>query len=243
MEKKSDKSVSLIIAAYNEENILLDSLCYTRDCLEADFEDYEIIIIDDGSTDKTGIIMDDFAKECRHVIVLHNLINLNFGASVQRGLVISSKEYVTFNAADLPLDPKLTRTLIDATDTETADVLVVQRLEYLGTSAWRRLISLINRAFLALLFPKGKRGIRDTNNVLVIRRNICKRVLPFARGPIFTWPEMIFRARYSGLKVKASFFEYSPRVVRKGAFGKPHDIVWGIYEMLRFRIRLWMNNI
>jgi undecaprenyl-phosphate 4-deoxy-4-formamido-L-arabinose transferase len=243
MNEKSKKSVSLIIAAYNEENILRDSLQYAVECLDAVFEDYELILVDDGSTDKTGEIMDAFAKEYNYVSVLHNLINLNFGASVQRGIAASTKEYITYNAADLPLDPKTTRSMVDMMEEEDADLLVAQRVRYLGTSAWRRFVSLVNRAFLAALFPKGKRGIRDTNNVQMYKRSMVKRIMPFATGPVFTWPEMIFRARYTGLKVIAPFFEYRPRFERAGAFGKPHDIIWGIYEMLRFRIRLWTGKI
>lgn len=36
---------------------------------------------------------------------------------------------------------------------------------------------------------------------------------------------------------------YEPRVKRKGTLGKPHDIIWGIYDIIRFRIRLWKRNI
>ena len=226
--------VSYIISAYNEEPILLDSINYCIECLNKDFEDYELILVDDGSKDKTGKIMDEIAKKNKKVIVLHNLINLNFGISVQRALSIASNDYVIYNAADLPLDPAATITIIELMNDGT-DVLVLQRKKYIGTNIWRRFTSFINRSIVFILFLKEKSGIRDTNYIQVYRKDIIKQILPISRGPIFSWPEMIFRAKRLGLKVKTHNVEYNPRHVRKGAFGKPHDIIWGLYEMLRFR--------
>ena len=232
---RSNKRISYIISAYNEELILLDSINYCIECLDKDYEDYELILVDDGSKDRTGEIMDGIAKNNNKVIVLHNLINLNLGISIQRALSIASKDYVIYNAADLPLDPAATSTIIELMNDGT-DVLVLQRKKYLSTSVWRRFASFINRSIIFLFFPKVKLGIRDTNFTQVIRKNIIKQILPISRGPIFTWPEMIFRARRLGFKVKTHDIEYNPKHVRKGAFGKPHDIIWGLYEMLRFRI-------
>ena len=229
-------TVSYIISAYNEALILRDSLEYCIKCLEKNFDDYELILINDGSKDETGNIMDEIAKKNDKVIVLHNIINLNMGISIQRALSIASKDYAIYNAADLPLDPAETSTIVDLMDDGT-DVLVLQRKKYHGTNIWRKLTSFINRAIVLMLFPREKWGIRDTNYTQMFRKRIIKQVLPIARGPIFTWPEMIFRAKRLGLRVKTYDIEYNPKHIRKGAFGKPHDIMWGLYEMLRFRIR------
>jgi hypothetical protein len=53
---------------------------------------------------------------------------------------------------------------------------------------------------------------------------------------------MIFRAKRMGLKVKTHDIDYAPKHIRKGASGKPHDILWGMYEMFRFRIYAWRKN-
>ncbi|AEF81274.1 glycosyltransferase family 2 protein [Leadbettera azotonutricia] len=236
-------SVSMLIPAYNEEDILLPALERSLECFQRDFEDYEIVLINDGSKDNTGAIIDEFVKTHDHAVALHNLINLNYGASIQRGFVAASKKYVFANAADLPLDPGKVRELIEKSENENIDVLCVERMEYLGTSAWRRFASLVNRALILMLFPNGKKGIRDTNYLQIFRRSIIEDILPLARSPIFTMPEMIFRARYKKIyKVVPVEFEYKAMSVRKGAFGHPNDIFWGIYDMLRFRLRVWQRN-
>ena len=234
-------SFSLIICAYNEAHIIEDCVQKCIKGLSKDFDDFEIILVNDGSKDITGDLMDKLSQKYENVKTLHNLINLNFGTSVQRGMVAATKEIISFNAADLPFLPdKYWEAIEDMGDN---DALVIERVQYLGTSGWRRFSSCINRAVMRVLFPILKRGIHDTNFIQVYKNTIVKHVMPLARGPIFTWPEMIFRARYLGLRVKVVQAEYNPVFVRKGAFGKPHDILWGLYEMMRFRLKLWGGKV
>jgi len=123
-----------------------------------------------------------------------------------------------------------------------ADMIVVQRIKYNGTTQWRRISSLINRALMRILFPILKWKLRDTNYLQITRRTVLPFLMPNAKGPIFTWPEMIFRARYLKLKVKTANSRYIPKHIRKGAFGKPDDILNALKEMLIFRYLLWTKN-
>lgn len=241
MKGKCRKRVSVIIPCFNEEKYVYEQIRYCLLCLSEAFEEYEMILVDDGSRDATAKELERLKRDFQHVVVLHNHVNLNMGISVQRGMAVAKYEYITYNAVDLPFDPKKLRRLIEKM--EDADVLVVQRREYHGTTNWRRLTSLINRGLLRICFPIVKSGIRDTNYIQVYKKEHINKLLPFAKSPIFTWPEMIFRARYLGLRMKIITTEYQPRVIRKGAFGKPNDILWGIYDMIRFRIkgRKWMG--
>lgn len=234
-------SISCVIPVYNEGKYLYEQIEYCCKSLERKFAEYELILVNDGSKDNTSQIMEKLRQENPNIILLDNYINLNMGISVQRGFAIASKQYVTFNAVDMPLDPKRFYQLIEYMDNNQVDMLVVERKKYLGTSGWRRFTSKINRMLMGILFPKLKAGIEDTNYLQIVRKECIPQILPLAKSPIFTWPEMIFRAELAGLNVRAKKVEYNPRVVRKGAFGKPHDIIWGIYDMIRFRISIWKN--
>lgn len=240
MEDRCNKSLSMVIPAYNEGTIVYGQVKFCIEQLMKDFQEFEVILVDDGCIDNTGAEMDRLAQEFSEVKVIHNYINLNMGISVQRGMAIARNDYITFSAVDFPFAPEQFKGLIEGMGGE--DVLVVQRDEYLGTSVWRRCTSLINRGMMLFLFPKAKRGIKDTNYFQVYRKAVIKELLPLAKSPIFTWPEMIFRARRKGFEVKVVMVEYNPKVVRKGAFGKPNDILWGIYDMLRYRIWSILNK-
>lgn len=88
--------ISIIIPVYNVEN-------YLRECLESvlsqDFNDYEIILVDDGSTDNSGIICDDYSKIHSNITVEHKM---NGGLSDARnaGLLLAKGKYVLFVDSD-----------------------------------------------------------------------------------------------------------------------------------------------
>ncbi len=231
--KKCTESISLIVPVYNEGEMLEGVIKGCIETLKKDFKDFELILIDDGSTDGTGWLMDKIAAGDKRVLVLHNLVNMNVGISVQRGFAVAEKKYVVHNAVDFPLAVGDIRALIEKMD--GVDVLVLERTSYAGYSAWRWITSKANRLLMRILYQVD--GIRDMNFTQLYRREILPSIMPLSKSPSFTTPEMIIRAIRSGLKVKGEPVRYIPRSSGKGAFGRPHDILWSFYDMLRFRIR------
>jgi len=234
-------SLSLIISAYNEAPIIEDCINTCITALSSQFDDYELILLDDASTDNTGPIIDKLASDNPNINIkiIHNQTNLNMGASIQKGMKEATKDYITFNAADLPFNPQNYKEIIN--QKPNADMIVVQRKKYNGTTPWRRFTSTLNRALLKILFPKLKKGIKDTNYFQITKKEALPKITPLTKDPIFTWPEMIFRARLSGLTVETTTTDYNPKRPRKGSFGKPKDIFGSLKETLRFRLRLRMN--
>ncbi len=239
---KSNKSVSVILAGYNEEDNIERSVGLIYETLESAFQEFEVILVNDASKDNTGAVMHEFAALKDNVVVLDNFVNLNFGTSVLRGMVAARYDYITFNACDLPLSPQDLIRLIEEMP-EDCDMLVMERMDY-ETTRWRGITSGINKALLHLLFPRLTAGTPVLNYVQIYRKRIIKSIIPLARSPIFVWPELVFRAKLlSGAKWRNEKVKCNVKNVRKGAFGHPHDIIWGMYDMLRFRIRLWGKTI
>ena len=232
--------ISYVLAAYNEAEIISDCIQRIVRMLEQDFDDYELILVNDASIDKTGEIMERAAKDNTKITVLQNMVNLNFGTSVLRGMRAARKEWVVFNAADLPLYPEETKEILQIA--QSYDVLVLERVNY-NAVFWRKITSKANSLLLYVLYPRLTRGTPVLNYIQAFRRDCLDVCIPLARSPIFVWPEMIFRAKLAGLRV--GNLKHMPHIkqVRKGAFGKPHDIIWGIYDMFRFRLRLWQRKI
>jgi hypothetical protein len=102
--------------------------------------------------------------------------------------------------------------------------------------------SFLNRILLKILFPVACKSIFDLNYTQIYKTEIIPEIIPLAKSPAFTTPEMIIRAKCLKLKIKTIIIEYNPRISGKGAFGKPHDILWSLYDMFRFRIKLWSNS-
>lgn len=88
--------ISVIVPVYNVKN-------YLKDCISSiisqSYRDIEIVIIDDGSTDGSGVICDEYAKRDNRIIVIHQK-NKGLSAARNAGLDISSGDYVCFVDSD-----------------------------------------------------------------------------------------------------------------------------------------------
>src|SRR4026207_133012 len=97
--------LSIIIPAYNEEALIVSTLDGLKTYLSTRPEKYEIIVVDDGSQDKTAICIQDWKKI--NGVDLHLFINeqnMGKGFSIQRGVMESRGSYVIFIDADLPYE-------------------------------------------------------------------------------------------------------------------------------------------
>ena len=106
--------ISVIIPIYNDEEYLnqcLNSVVYQS------HKDLEIILIDDGSTDRSGAIADKYAKKDDRIQVIHQR---NKGASSARnyGLKKAKGEWISFVDADDYLDKEFFKTLLTKADIE-----------------------------------------------------------------------------------------------------------------------------
>jgi len=93
-------SISIIIPAYNEEHYLIPTVELILCALEKRFSDYELIIFDDGSQDKTGVIADQLALQYNKIRIIHNSGNLGVGYCYREGIVLAEKEYTLILPGD-----------------------------------------------------------------------------------------------------------------------------------------------
>jgi len=97
--------LSIIIPAYNEEALIVNTLDGLKNYLSARAESYEIIVVDDGSWDKTAVCIEAWKKI--NAVDLHlfmNEQNMGKGFSIQRGVMESHGSYIIFIDADLPYE-------------------------------------------------------------------------------------------------------------------------------------------
>lgn len=88
------KSVSIVIPAYNEGEELDATIGDVDRIASNAFDDYELLIFDDCSTDKTGELADKLAKENPRIRVFHNKENMNMGYNFRMGIKHAAKNYV-----------------------------------------------------------------------------------------------------------------------------------------------------
>lgn len=97
-------SASVFFPCYNEEANVENTTRAAVRALERIADDYEIIIVDDGSKDRTGEIADRLAAELPHVRAVHNRPNLGYGGALQRGFREAKKRWVFYTDGDGQFD-------------------------------------------------------------------------------------------------------------------------------------------
>ena len=97
-------SLSVFFPCFNEQDNIERVVKSAIDVLTALKIDFEIIIVDDGSRDKTGEIADSLAAKDKHIKVVHHSINRGYGAALQSGFKAASKEYVFYTDGDGQFD-------------------------------------------------------------------------------------------------------------------------------------------
>jgi dolichyl-phosphate beta-glucosyltransferase len=97
--------LSMIIPAYNEEALIASTLEGLQTYLSTRPEQYEIIVVDDGSQDKTTELIEQW-QQCNQVELrlLVNAQNMGKGFSIQRGVLESRGQFIIFIDADLPYE-------------------------------------------------------------------------------------------------------------------------------------------
>lgn len=225
------------MAGLNEEMNVERAVGRMVQSLERFTDEFEVIIINDGSTDRTPQIADEMAGKDARIRVVHNERNVNYGISLARGIQAARCEWILHDGMDLPLAPED----IDQFTPyfHESDVLVARRINRAAHSPWRKVTSWTNNMLLRILFaPKTA----DLNFVQFYRRSYAQSVQLVSTSPAFVTPELIIRAERSGRRVREVTIEFRRRTGGKAHFGKLHDIMWTLKDMLRFRLAAWRHG-
>lgn len=103
-EKNTHMSLSAILPAHNEEVAIASTVKSVLQTLASWMTDFEVIVVDDGSHDRTGALLDEMAAADSHVRVLHHVANQGYGAALVSGFEASGKDLVFFMDADGQFD-------------------------------------------------------------------------------------------------------------------------------------------
>jgi glycosyltransferase involved in cell wall biosynthesis len=98
------RGISVVLPAHNEEAVLADTLDTCVSALSEIAPDYEIVVVDDGSTDRTGEIAEKFAAANPHIRVVHNDPQRGYGGALIAGFNAMTKPLAFFMDADGQFD-------------------------------------------------------------------------------------------------------------------------------------------
>lgn len=206
MEKYSKSALSIIIPAYNEEESLSYVLNDTVKDLPKHVKDYEIIIIDDGSTDKTSQIADNFAKKNRHIRVIHLKANGGYNKAMIIGLKAAKKDYVAYIQAD---GQDLIRDMVNCLRImDKYDLILGVRGKRIDYNLYRLILSYGCAFLYRILFGLT---YEDVHWVYVWKTKEVQKLTLDPEGGIFVLVESLVKFRRKGLKIGEAASPYRPR--------------------------------
>lgn len=121
------RKISIIVPCYNEEAALPLFYPVAKEVLEKLPDDYEIILVNDGSRDKTLEIMKDLAEKDPHVFYISFSRNFGKEAAMYAGFVNAHGDYVAVMDADLQDPPALLPEMIKILDSGEYDSVATRR--------------------------------------------------------------------------------------------------------------------
>lgn len=182
--------LSIVIPALNEEaaiaSIIERTLAARRQILAGSpVTEVEVVVVSDGSTDRTAEIAADYASRHANVRLIVFPMNRGYGAAIKRGFEESSGELVAFLDADGTCDPRFFAVLCRAIVEEGAAVALGSRL---GTgSRMPRVRRIGNRVYALILGLLSNRVVTDTaSGMRVLRRSALEQLYPLPDRLNFT---------------------------------------------------------
>jgi glycosyltransferase involved in cell wall biosynthesis len=226
------RSLSLVIPMYNEELNIEHAIEAAVEALTEYTSEYEIIIVDDASTDDSPAIVARLAAENPRIRVIRHPHNRKLGGSLKSGYEAASMELVVYMDADLPFDPDIIGTAIRAMNVTGADLIAGYRHDRTMEGFRRTLYSFVYNLLIGVLFGWPHRDINFSFKLM--KREVLDAIELRSEGSLID-AELIVKAKNRGFAIQQMGLDYFPRLRGESHLSSPMVIVKILRELVQLR--------
>ena len=221
------QSISAFFPAYNDGGTIASMVVSALLTLRELVDDYEVIVVNDGSSDYTPQILDELVQRYDRVRVIHHPKNRGYGGALRTGFASAKKEWIFYTDGDAQYDPRELKDLVAAVEGDSGHVDVVNGFKIGRSDPLHRVI--IGRVYHCLVKFAFGFQLRDVDcDFRLIRRQVFDTVsLESTSGTICL--EMIKKMQDAGFR----FLEVPVHHYQR---------VYGKSQFFNFR-RLWRTGI
>ncbi len=199
------RAISAVLPAYNEQECIEGATEKLRDALAECTEQFEIILVDDGSTDRTPEIVEELAEKYDEVRAIHHKPNAGYGASLKDGFLAARLPLVFYTDADNQFDPREIPKLLELIDKH--DIVTGYRIDRQDPRL-RKLFSWGFKKFIGLVFGVY---VRDCDCAFKLyRRKVFKHITMESRQ-FFIDAEVLAKANVLGYRIGEVGVTHLPR--------------------------------
>lgn len=170
--------------------------------------DFEVLLVDDASTDRTGAIADSLAADDPRIRVVHHPENRKLGGALKTGFAEAKGDLVLYTDADLPFDLRDVEKALRLLHYYEADIVSAYRFDRTGEGVRRLIYSYVYNQMVRCTL--GLR-LRDVNFAFkLVRRDVLKAVELHSEGS-FIDVELLAKAERLGFNIVQFGVDYFPR--------------------------------
>ena len=232
-------ALTFFFPAYNEEENIEAVVAEAQETLPRFADVFDIVVVDDGSRDRTGELADRLAAEDPRVRVIHHRPNRGYGGAVRSGLASARYPYVFFTDGDRQF--RLSDLGLLIREIDGADAVVGYRAKRMDPPK-RLFIAWVYKQVIRILFGGGFRDVDCAYKLF--------RTEVFGRAPLadvrsngaFFSAELLLRLRAAGLRIRQVAVPHYPRVAGLAAGAAPKVVLRTLRDMALLRLRLWTRR-
>ncbi|MBU0517777.1 glycosyltransferase family 2 protein [bacterium] len=223
----SGRSLTLFFPCYNEEENVENAALAAIEAARLVTDDFEVIIVNDGSQDRTGEIADRVAQTHPEVRVIHHAQNRGYGAALQSGYHGAVKDAVFYTDGDLQFDIKeITKLWVLLGEYDVVTGYRIKRMDpfirKLNSFGWTSLTKLI------FGLP-----VRDVNCAFkLFKREVIGNMVLESEGALID-AEVFARVKKAGYKIKEVGVNHYPRQAGTQTGAKPWVILMAFVELAK----------
>ena len=230
---ENNRSISVIILSFNEAGNIKNVVDLVLKFLkEEGLDDYELILVDGGSTDGTGKIIDELATMSDSIKSVHNPIKKGLGYDFRTGISLASKDYVGWFPGDNEVSPQTIKNIFAKIG--KADIIIpIYEIKPLERSRYRLMLSATYVALFNTIFGLH---LKYFNGPCFFRRQLLSDVTMSTDGPAYMAEILVQLVKRSVPYVEVPMY-FKPR-----NYGKTSVLKWkNVYLIAEPIVRLFFR--
>jgi len=216
------QSISVVIPVFNEESIIEKSITSLHETLVDSAASFEIITVDDGSSDNSYDILEKLNKKLSYLKIIHNIENRGLGFSLRKAYALAQNELIFYTGADLPIKYNEIQNTVRLLNKNKSDLVIGCRKNRKGDPFYRYIYSFVYNLLISLIFQIK---VKDVNSPCKLFKKELIRKLDLKSDGSFIDAELVTRLIRSGHKVSELEVDYFARTSGKSSLARPQVII------------------
>lgn len=224
-------NLSVFLPTYNESENIKSVILHTKDVLNEVAENWEIIVVNDGSKDNTRAVVEDISKKDKRIRVINHEKNLGYGSSLRTGFYNSKYSWVSFIDSDGQFDFSEISRFIKKQKETNSDVVIgyytkrrVSKFKIITSKMWEFAVW--------LLFGLKVRDI-DCGFKMISKKVIDTIPKLESERGAFISSEFLIKAKQSGFNIQEVPVTHYPRIRGEGTGRNLNVIIKSFVDLLR----------